>query len=81
MEVASWWSEKVEKEINYATWEDFMKFLHACFMYSSRIVPCRKAIVNMEVIKQSPKVMYRISDVGKSIPPLSKPATAVTTHC
>jgi hypothetical protein len=81
MEVASWWSEKVEKEINYATWEDFMKFLHACFMYSSRIVPCRKAIVDMEVIKQSPKVMHRISDVGKSIPPLSKTATAVTTHC
>jgi hypothetical protein len=39
VEIANWWSEKVEKEITYATWEDFMKFIRACFMSSSRMVP------------------------------------------
>jgi hypothetical protein len=69
----------VDKEITYATWEDFMKFLCACFVSSSRMVPRRQAIVNMEVIKQLSKVMHRLADVGKSIAHLPKPATVVTT--
>jgi hypothetical protein len=79
VEVASWWSEKVDKEITYATWEDYMKFLRACFVSSSRMVPRRQTIINMEVIKQPPKVMHRLADVGKSIAHLPKPATVVTT--
>jgi hypothetical protein len=52
--VASWWSAKVEKDVTSVTWEDFKKFLHACFMPSSRMASCRKAMVNMEAIKQPP---------------------------
>ena len=37
--VANWWSEEIEKGITYATWEDFKKFLRACFMHSSNVVP------------------------------------------
>jgi hypothetical protein len=37
-------------------------------------------MVTIEVIKHPPKVMHRIADVGKSIPPLPKAAMAVTTH-
>jgi hypothetical protein len=36
-------------------------------------------MVTVEVIKQPPKVMHRLADVGKSIPPLPKAATTVTT--
>jgi hypothetical protein len=34
----------------------------------------------MEVIKQPPKVIYQLADVGKSIAPLPKVAIAMTTH-
>jgi hypothetical protein len=37
-------------------------------------------MVIMEVIKQQPKVMHWRADVGKSIPPLPKAATSVTTR-
>jgi hypothetical protein len=37
-------------------------------------------MVTVEVIKQPPKVMHGIEDVGKSIVPIPKAATAVTTH-
>jgi hypothetical protein len=36
-------------------------------------------MVPVEVIKQPPKVMHRLADVGKSIAPIPKVATAVTT--
>jgi hypothetical protein len=44
------------------------------------MVPCQKSMINMEAIKQPPKVMHRIADVGMSIPPLHKAAMAMTTH-
>jgi hypothetical protein len=37
-------------------------------------------MVIVEVIKQPPKVVLGIEDVGKSIAPILKVATAVTTH-
>jgi hypothetical protein len=37
-------------------------------------------MVNVEVIKQPPKVVHGIEDVGKSMAPIPKVATAVTTH-
>jgi hypothetical protein len=37
-------------------------------------------MVTVEVIKQPPKVMHLLADVGKSIPPLPKAATSVTTR-
>jgi hypothetical protein len=37
-------------------------------------------VVHVEVIKRPPKVMHRLADVGKSIAPIPKVATAVTTH-
>jgi hypothetical protein len=37
-------------------------------------------MVPVEVIKKPPKVMHRLVDVGKSIPPLPKAATTVTTR-
>jgi C4-dicarboxylate transporter len=37
-------------------------------------------VVLVEVIKQPPKVMHRLADVGKSIAPIPKVATTVTTH-
>jgi hypothetical protein len=37
-------------------------------------------MVTVEVIKQPPKVVYGIEDVGKNIAPIPKVATAVTTH-
>jgi hypothetical protein len=37
-------------------------------------------MVIVEVIKQPPKVVYGIEDVGKSIAPIPKVAIAVTTH-
>jgi hypothetical protein len=36
-------------------------------------------MVTVEVIKQPPKVMRQLADVGKSISPLPKAATTVTT--
>jgi hypothetical protein len=37
-------------------------------------------VVHVEVIKQPRKVMHQPADVGKSIAPIPKVATAVTTH-
>jgi hypothetical protein len=37
-------------------------------------------MVTVEVIKQPPKVVHGIEDVGKSIAPITKVAIAVTTH-
>jgi hypothetical protein len=37
-------------------------------------------MVTVEVIKQPPKVVHGIEDVGKSIAPIPKVATTVTTH-
>jgi hypothetical protein len=37
-------------------------------------------MVTIEVIKQPPKVVHGIEDVGKRIAPIPKVATAVTTH-
>jgi hypothetical protein len=44
------------------------------------VVPSPKPMVLVEVIKQPPKVVHRIEDVGKSIAPISKVATTMTTH-
>jgi hypothetical protein len=37
-------------------------------------------VVPVEVIKQPPKVMHQLADVGKSIAPIPKVTIAVTTH-
>jgi hypothetical protein len=37
-------------------------------------------MVTVEVIKQPPKVVHGIEDVGKSIAPIPKVAITVTTH-
>jgi hypothetical protein len=75
-----WWHKAIwERSITSATWVSFRKFLRECFIPSSSVVPCPKYMVTVEVIKQPPKVMHRLEDVGKSIPPLPKAATAVTT--
>jgi hypothetical protein len=37
-------------------------------------------VVPVEVIKRPPKVMHQLADVGKSIAPIPKVATAVITH-
>jgi hypothetical protein len=44
------------------------------------MVPSPKPMVTVEVIKQPPKVVHGIEDVGKSIAPIPKVTTAVTTH-
>jgi hypothetical protein len=51
------------------TWEDFKTFLCDGFV-----------LPYMEEIEQPPKVVHGIEDVGKSISPILKVATAVTTH-
>ena len=80
VEVGRWWSAVVESSRVSATWEDFKIFLRDCFMYSRRVVPCKKSTVTMEAIKQPPKVVQRMADVGKSIPGLPKAAPAVAFH-
>jgi hypothetical protein len=42
------------------------------------MVPSPKPMVTVEVIKQPPKVVHGIEDVGKSIATILKVATAVT---
>jgi hypothetical protein len=69
-----------EKSITSATWVNFRKFLRECFIPSSTMVLCPQSMVPVEVIKQPPNVMHRLADVGKSIPPLLKADSAVTTH-
>jgi hypothetical protein len=77
----NWWHKAIwEKSITSATWANFRKFLRECFRPSSTVVPCPKPMVTIEVIKQPPKVMHLLADVGKSIPPLPKAATSVTTR-
>jgi hypothetical protein len=77
----NWWQKALwEKRITSATWANFRKFLRECFIPSSTVVPSRKPMVTVEVIQQPPKVMHGIEDVGKSIAPIPKVATAVTTH-
>jgi hypothetical protein len=44
------------------------------------VVPSPNPMVTIEVIKQPPKVVHGIEDVGKSIAPIPKVATSVTTH-
>jgi hypothetical protein len=50
--------------------------------YSGWVIrgPHIQSKVPVEVIKQPPKVMHRLMDVGKSIPPLLKAAPDVTTR-
>jgi hypothetical protein len=43
------------------------------------MVPSPKPMVTVEEIKKPPKVVHGIEDVGKSIAPIPKVATAVTT--
>jgi hypothetical protein len=75
----NWWQKALwEKSITSATWANFKKFLRECFIPSSSVVPSPKPMV--EVIKQPPEVMHRLADVGKSIAPIPKVATTVTTH-
>jgi hypothetical protein len=77
----SWWHKALwEKSITSTTWANFRKFLRECFIPSSIVVLSPKAMVPVEVIKQPPKVIHRLADVGKSIAPVPKVATAVTTH-
>ena len=61
-DVASWWSEEIEKGITYATWEDLKKFLRACFMSSSDMVPSKAKVI---VVKQPPTVVQRVTE-GRS---------------
>ena len=68
-DVASWWSEEMEKGITYATWEDLKKFLRSCFMPSSDKVPSKAKVF---VVKQPPTVVQRVTDVGKRTQPLPK---------
>jgi hypothetical protein len=77
----SWWHKALqEKSITSATWANFRKFLRECFIPYRTVVPSPKPLVTVEVIKQPPKVVHQIEDVGKSIAPIPKVATAVTTH-
>jgi hypothetical protein len=77
----SWWHKALqEKSITSATWANFRKFLRECFIPSTTVVPSRKPMVTVEVIKQPPKVVHGIEDVGKSIAPISKVTTTMTTH-
>jgi hypothetical protein len=81
LKLHNWWYKAIwEKSITSATWANFKKFLQECFIHSSTVVPCPKSMVPVEVITQPPKVMHRLADVGKSIPPLPKAATAMTTR-
>jgi hypothetical protein len=76
----SWWHKALrEKSITSATWANFRKFLRECFIPYSTVVPSPKPMVTIEVIKQPPKVLHGIEDVGKSIALIPKVATAVTT--
>jgi hypothetical protein len=76
----SWWHKALrEKSITSATFTNFRKFLRECFIPYSTMVPSPKPMVTVEVIKQPPKVVHGIEDVGKSIAPILKIVTAVTT--
>jgi hypothetical protein len=48
----SWWHKAMrEKSITSATWANFRTFLRECFIPSSTVVPSRKPMVTVEVIK------------------------------
>jgi hypothetical protein len=77
----SWWHKALrEKSITSATLANFRKFLRERFIPSSTMVPSRKPMVTVELIQQPPKVVHGIENVGKSIAPIPKVATAVNTH-
>jgi hypothetical protein len=69
IEVTRWWCKAVGRNEFDCTWEDFTKFLRDGFV-----------LPYMEEIEQPPKVVNGIEDVGRSIAPIPKVATAVTTH-
>jgi hypothetical protein len=67
----NWWQKALwEKSITSATWANFRNFLRECFIPSSTMVPSPQPMVNVEVIKQPPKVVHGIEDVGNSIAPI-----------
>jgi hypothetical protein len=67
--VTSWWCKVVGRNEFDCTWEDFKTFLCDGFV-----------LPYMEEIEQPPKFVHGLEDVGNSIVPIPKDATAVTTH-
>jgi hypothetical protein len=68
-EVTRWWCKEVGRGEFDCTWEDFKTFFCDGFV-----------LPYMEEIEQPPKVLHGIEDVGKSIAPIPKVVTAVSTH-
>jgi hypothetical protein len=68
-EVTRWWCKAVGRNEFDCTWEDFKKFLRDGFV-----------LPYMEEIEQPPQFVHGLEDVGKSISPIPKAATAVSTH-
>jgi hypothetical protein len=68
-EVTRWWCKAVGRNEFDCIWEDFKKFLRDGFV-----------LPYMEEIEQPPKFVHGLEDVGKSIAPISKVATAVTPY-
>jgi hypothetical protein len=68
-EVTRWWCTAVGRDEFDCTWEDFKKILRDGFV-----------LPYMEEIEQPPKFVYGLEDVGKSIAPIPKVATAVTPY-
>jgi hypothetical protein len=67
--VTRWWCKAVGRNEFDFTWEDFKKFLHDGFV-----------LPYMEEIEQPPKFVHGLEDIGKSIAPIPKVATAVTPY-
>jgi hypothetical protein len=68
-EVTRWWCKAVGRNEFDCTWEDFKKFHRDGFV-----------LPYMEEIDQPPKFVHGLEDVGKSIAPIPKVATAVTPY-
>jgi hypothetical protein len=68
-EVTRWWCKAVGRNEFDCTWEDFKKFLRDGFV-----------LPYMEEIEQPPKFVHGLEDVGKSIAPIPKVATTVTSY-
>jgi hypothetical protein len=68
-EVTRWWCKVVARNEFDCTWEDFKKFLRDGFV-----------LPYMEEIEQPPKFLHGLEDVGKSIAPIPKVATAMTPY-
>jgi hypothetical protein len=68
-DVTRWWCKAVGRDGFDCTWEDIKKILRDGFV-----------LPYMEEIEQPPKVVQGIEDVGKSIAPIPKVATTMTTH-